>query len=332
MRKTQPLSEKPGTGLTRREFTRKLTLAGMGLPLAGSLFPSAALHPHGHRKPGKEPDPWKINLFSKHMQFLGYEEMAAACVEAGVDGVDLTVRPGGHVLPENVERDLPLAVKAVKNAGLELPMMATGITDPDDPLTEKVLKVASDQGIRYYRLGYYRYGQKLGIANSLEGIRDKMERLSRMNEKYGLHGAYQNHAGNYFGAPVWDLWQVIRDLDPRWIGCQYDIRHAHVEGAQSWPMALELLREHIRCLVIKDYEWGEEDDRWRIRNVPVGTGMVDFKRYFGLLKDYGISGPISLHIEYPLYPDENMPVPEKRAAAIQTVQQDVRALKGFLPG
>ena len=54
-----------------------------------------------------------------------------------MDGADLTVRPGGHVLPENVERDLPRAVKAFREAGLNIEMMATGITDPGRPAHRK---------------------------------------------------------------------------------------------------------------------------------------------------------------------------------------------------
>lgn len=331
---------------SRREFARKLALAGTAIPLAGAVAPLVA-----KTLPTKETgstntpvwssresartdsviDPFSVNIFSKHLQFLDYEEMADASAEAGVDGVDLTVRPEGHVLPENVERDLPRAVKAIRAAGLNPAMMATGITDPDDPLTERVLGTASEQGIRYYRLDYYHYDHEIGIVRSLDLIRDKMTRLTALNEKYGIHGAYQNHEGTNFGAPVWDLWGVVRDLDGQWTGCQYDIRHATVEGAKSWILGLELLKHHIRCMVIKDFEWEKVVGRWRIRNVPVGTGMVDFDDYFFRLQGYGIAGPISLHIEYPLYPDENMTVAEKKAAAIRTIRREVEAIRAMLP-
>jgi L-ribulose-5-phosphate 3-epimerase len=43
-----------------------------------------------------------VYIFSKHLQFLGYEDMAQAAAEIGFDGIDLTVRPGGHVPPETV--------------------------------------------------------------------------------------------------------------------------------------------------------------------------------------------------------------------------------------
>ncbi len=320
----------PGASQTRREFTRKMAVSATGLPLVGSLIPVSAIS-SPDRSAGTRAGLWKIHLFSKHLQFLGYNEMAEASIVAGLDGVDLTVRPGGHVLPENVERDLPLAAKAVRKAGLELTMMTTRITDPDDPATEKILRVASDLGIRYYRMGYYNYDKELGIVKSLETIRNKMSRLAIMNEKHGLHGAYQNHAGTRFGAPLWDLWQAIHDQNPQWIGCQYDIRHAVVEGAQSWPLGLELLKNHIKCMAIKDFRWSYEEGKWRIKNVPVGEGMVDFREYFKMLKAYGISGPVSLHIEYPLYPNKNITLAEKTAAAIRTIQHDVKSLKELLP-
>ena len=129
----------------RRDFVKTVSLAGGGMLAA----PMAISNPGWIKKAGEVS--WRIHFFSKHLQFLDYAEAADACVQAGMDGADLTVRPGGHVLPENVERDLPLAVKAFKKAGLTIEMMASGITDPKDPLTERVLRTASEQGIKYYR-------------------------------------------------------------------------------------------------------------------------------------------------------------------------------------
>ena len=285
-------------------------------------------HSPGASAPGA--DPWSFHFFSKHLQFLDYEGAAEACAEAGMNGADLTVRPGGHVLPEHVERDLPRAVQAFRKAGLEVVMMASGITDPDDPLTEKVLQTASEQGIKYYRLGYYYYDPALSVMNNLERIKVQMNGLARLHEKYQIHGAYQNHAGSYFGAPVWDLWTVIGDMDPRWTGCQYDIRHATAEGNGSWPLGLRLLKDHIRCLVIKDFRWGEENGKATEVNVPVGEGIVDFPAYFEWLKELGIRGPITIHLEYPMFPEKEMSLAQMKAHAVLLMRRDLDALKTFL--
>ena len=46
--------------------------------------------------------------------------------------------------------------------------------------------------------------------------------------------------------------------------------------------------------------WGEVDGRYKIVNVPIGDGMVDFNAYFKQLKQYNLKPPVSLHVEYPL--------------------------------
>jgi sugar phosphate isomerase/epimerase len=179
-------------------------------------------------------------------------------------------------------------------------MIATDIIDPDLPSTEAVLKAASAAGIKYYRTGYLNYDSTLGVAKSLEKFKKQLEKLAALNKKHNIHGAYQNHSGTRVGAAVWDLWFLVKNLDPRWMGVQYDPKHGTAEGAQSWIFDLDLLRNHIRCMDIKDFHWKKDGSNWKHQLVPLGEGMVDFKKYFGLVKQYGISGPISLHFEYDL--------------------------------
>jgi L-ribulose-5-phosphate 3-epimerase len=93
----------------------------------------------------------KICVFSKHFQWTSVAEAAAIASDIGFDGVDLTVRAGGHVLPERVEVDLPAAVEAVRRAGLTVPMISTEITSVQTPHAEAMLKTASQLGIRQYR-------------------------------------------------------------------------------------------------------------------------------------------------------------------------------------
>ena len=242
-----------------------------------------------------------VHIFSKHLQWLDYKGMAETAAEVGFDGVDLTVRPRGHVLPERAVDDLPKAVEAVKKAGIKVMMMTTAITDPQDPLTEPILKTASRLGVRYYRTGYYRYDRAKSVPATLDEIRPRLRDLAAMNEHYGIAASYQNHAGDgYVGAPLWDLHSLLKDFDPRWIGSQYDIRHATVEGGTSWPTTLRLLAPHINTLVAKDFLWAQRDGKWRTENCPLGQGMVDFPKYFSMLDDQKIAVPFSLHLEYPI--------------------------------
>ena len=257
--------------------------------------------------------------------------MAETAAEIGFEGVSLTVRPRGHVLPENVERDLPRAVEALKKAGLKAPMMTTAITDPDDSLTWDILKTASELGIEYYRMGYFKYHTDQSVMDALAIHRDQLRKLAELNKEYGIHGAYQNHSGTNVGGPVWDIHYLLEGLDPQWTGCQYDIRHATVEGGTSWTIGMKLLAPHIKITAIKDFRWIQDEDRWRILNTPLGEGMVDFAKYAEMTRELAVSGPISLHFEYDLPHDagsSNRDEIKKHTVAV--MKQDVGFLKKLL--
>jgi len=306
--------------LQKSKFTRRTFLSGLAAAGAGITLTGSAKQTEGQEK--SEVSGRKICIFTKHLQWLDYETMAETAAEIGFDGVDIPLRPKGHVLPEKVADDLPRAVEAVKKAGLDVPMITTAITGPDSPYAEQILKTAGGLGIGCYRLGYLNYDHSKGISESLESYKPQLRDLAQLNREYGIHGDYQNHAGVDVGATVWDIWYAIKDLDPRWIGCQYDIRHATAEGGNSWRLGLELISRFIKSTVIKDFKWGKVDGRWSTINTPVGEGMVDFKAYYELIKKLNVTGPVSMHFEYPHE--------RKRDVVIPVFRKDLEALRSIL--
>jgi len=275
---------------------------------------------------------FSIHLFSKHAQFLGYDELARVAAELGFDGLDLTVRPGGHVEPERVETDLPKAVDAMKKAGLKPLMMTTALNDPVDPLTRRVLETAAKQGIRTYRSAWFHYPDAGSLPEALAGFRQKIKGLAEMNRQLGLRGAYQNHAGTYVGSSLWEIHELLRETPPEAMGCQYDIRHATVEGGQSWATGLRLIAPRINSLDIKDFQWEAVGGKSKLINKPLGEGTVEFTRYFQMLKKLGVRGPISLHFEYDLGgAQEGSRTPTMpRETIFAAMRRDVQTLRRML--
>ncbi len=285
--------KKDKKGMSRRDFA-KLSAAALGsIPLMG--FDNSLFNPLWHPK-----DDIQVNLFSKHLQFLDYNAMSEAAAEIGFDGLDLTVRPKGHVLPERAVEDLPKAVEAMKKFGLQTTMMTTNIISANNPQSKQVLETASSLGLTHYRTGWLTYPEEKTIPESIEIHAQKLAALEVLNKKLGLYGGYQNHFGNHVGAPIWDIPQILKNTSSLHMGCQYDIRHAIAEGGGSWQLGLRLVQSHINSIDIKDFKWGQKDGKWQPINVPLGEGMVDFDSYFKLLKKYKINVPASLHLEYDL--------------------------------
>jgi L-ribulose-5-phosphate 3-epimerase len=305
--------------MKRREFLSSSLIAGSGLVLAAN----------GHLLADKL---FSINIFSKNLQWLDYERMAQAAAEIGFEGIDLTVRPNGHVKPERVVEDLPRAVEAVRNAGLQVPMITTAVLSADEAHTENILKTASKLGISSYRMGWIQYDQKLGIEDNLKKFEGEFKKLQALNKKYNIRGEYQNHSGAYLGSAVWDIAPILKKLSPASMGLQYDILHATVEGANAWPVALKLVAPYVASMPIKDFQWITKEGKSTMELVPLGMGTVDFRKYFGMLKELSIQGPFSMHFEYPLGGVENgttrLTIPE--ADVLNAMKKDLEKLRGML--
>ena len=279
----------------RREF-----IAGLGTGLLAAAGAQVQGKPSAQGRTLAVPD-WTYCIFSKHLQWLDYRELGAVVTQLGFDGVDLTVRPTGHVLPERVGTDLPRAVSAVAESGVRIPTVTTAITRPDGPGTREILETASGLGIPFYRLGYYRYPEEQEISETLAEIRRSLTGLADLNRRFRICGDYQNHAGaSHFGAALWDLREALEGLPRRWLGCQFDIRHATVEGGLAWPTNFRALAGRVHTVVVKDFRWKETPHGWKVENCPLGEGMVPVGPFLALLLKSGFAGPISLHCEYSL--------------------------------
>ncbi|WP_266367288.1 sugar phosphate isomerase/epimerase family protein [Tellurirhabdus rosea] len=310
------------TSLPRRDVLKGLLATG----LAAALPQPAEAAPRAVK-------PFGVHVFSKHLQFLNFTELAAVASDIGFDGVDLTVRPGGHVEPALAKQMLPRAAEALQQRNLPLLMMTTAITAADHSATRPILETAAQTGVRCYRTGWLPYPPNQPVAATIWNYQQQLTELARLNEAYGLAGAYQNHAGTNFGAAVWDLAQVLTAIKSPNMGVQYDIRHATVEGGMSWSNGLKLIMPHIRFLAIKDFVWEKRDGKWQVVNVPLGEGMVDFKSFFALLKAANFHAPISLHLEYPLggaeHGNKTLTIPKEKV--YEAMRRDLETLRKMLP-
>lgn len=271
-------------------LSRRSLLAGGTLLMAGPAF--AADHPK-----------LKVAVFSKHLQFLQGEELAKGVAELGFDAVDLTVRKSGHVEPATVARDLPPLVDIIRKHGLEVSMITTDVADTETPFTEDVLKAASTLGIRHYRFGAFKWANTGALDAQIEAFKPRLAKLAALNQRYGMCAIYHTHSGvGLVGASIWDLHEIMRDLEPKFIGINYDIGHATIEGGYGgWIASLRIAGRHLRGIAVKDFVWAKDaKGAWKEKWCPIGEGMVKLDQFFGLVQAMDFSGPVQIHYEYPL--------------------------------
>ena len=308
--------------LKRTEFIKDLSIIGAALPFADLSSPGYV----------NEKKNFPIYFFTKPLDEFEISFISECLAMAGLDGYDLSVRPKGKVEPEKIVDDLPKIIEVGRKYNLSTEMMVTSITNVNDRHTETVLKTASSLGIKHYRMGYYDFDLKEGIPKSLQRIRNNFEQLADLNRQYKIQAGYQNHSGVKVGAPLWDVYQLLQDLPVSSVSSQFDIRHAVTEGANSWLLSMHLLSKNIGSLAIKDFTWQIVNGKARVVSVPLGEGIVDFENYFKTLKELGLTAPISLHIEYPLFSrqEEGMALLEKQKIVVRKLKKDVDFIRGNL--
>jgi sugar phosphate isomerase/epimerase len=181
-------------------------------------------------------------------------------------------------------------------------MITAEITDIRTPHAEAILKAASRLGIGFYRWGGFVYTAEKSIPDQLAEFKTRVKDLADLNKEYGICAMYHTHSGiNRMGASIWDLWYVLKDFDSRYVGVNYDVGHATVEGGYGgWISTAKVTAPMMRGVAVKDFRWGVgANGNWQPQWCQPGKGMVDFAKFFVMLKANRFSGPFQLHYEYP---------------------------------
>jgi sugar phosphate isomerase/epimerase len=270
--------------LSRREFVQYSAAAAACVaaarPAAWAQAPSASRY--------------QFCAFTKFLQSLSFDKLADAVVGAGFHGVEAPVREGGHFPMAEAGDKLPQLVEALGKKDVSITILCTDVLRADQPHAEECLRSAASLGIKYYRMGFYKYDLAKSVQAQLAEIRPAIVDLAALNRELGMQAVYQNHSGaDHVGAAVWDAYEFLRDVPPQDVALAFDIRHATIEAGLAWPAVFNAVSDHIGAIFVKDFQWDGDS----AQHVPLGEGRVD-RKFFDLLEKSDFSGPVSLHVEY----------------------------------
>ncbi len=290
--------------MDRREFLASLSAAALAGCSTGAVRRGASA-----RLAASE-----FHVFSKMFQPPVVETPEKLCElmkGAGYDGIQWTVRKGGHVEPAEVAANLPRLVKIAEGFGLKCRSICTDITADAagkpglTPGSETVLKVAADCGVEMFRPAYFFYDAKTEtFSQSLDRIRGGFAALARLAARTGVKATYQNHSSwgpSVFGGLVWDVYECIRDLDPADVGLEYDPMHAFFETNLSWTHGLELVAPWIASVDLKVFHYqGDPKNPKKMKKqmVAAGEGVVPWAETKTPLDANGVKPLYVLHFEY----------------------------------
>ncbi|HEX2516790.1 MAG TPA: sugar phosphate isomerase/epimerase [Chloroflexota bacterium] len=248
-------------------------------------------------------------MFSKHLQTMSVRQAGETIKALGFDGVELTVRPGGHILPDNVEQDLPRAVGELREVGLEVPALVVEIHNRSEPSSAAVCRAAGAVGATVLRTSSARYREFGTIREQIDGARKDAQDLQSLGQEFGVRLCVHCHSGDFLSSSGPLLSMVLDGTDPRFVGVSLVLGHLTTEGGKSgWRQSIDLLQERVGIVAVKSFGWFHEPDPktadlvWNAKLVPLEEGNVRWRQAFELLRQVGWDKDgralVSLHSEY----------------------------------
>lgn len=265
---------------------------------AAAARPASGQQAHTANGPKARTSPG-ICVYSDIFRKVAYDELPMMLRDTGVDGVNLTVFPGGHVDPANADLHMFRSVEAMTGGGLDVPIISTKYVNLTDNTIRTVLGVCSEMGVPLFRSGNWRYGAAPDPQARLGEVQRDVSSLAAIARAAKMTVVIQNLTGDYVGAATWDMNLILRGLDPQTSGWDFDIGNATAESADGgWAVALRLATPRLKAVSARDFYWSKDGGGWKLTPCPLGDGMVDWPAFFRTLAGAHFTGPLTIHMDY----------------------------------
>jgi sugar phosphate isomerase/epimerase len=248
-------------------------------------------------------------LFSKLFQNRDLKGLIDLAHAHKLDGYDLCVRPGYLVNPDNAARMLPEVVAEMKRGGLSAPR-ATGnfaLLKTSHPTAEPILSAMDKANVRLLKLGYFHLDPDQDYWQLVDHVRKALDGWEKMAERFRVRVCYHTHSNRCMGLNCASMMHLLQGFDPRLIGAYIDPAHMVVDG-EEFAVGLAMVKEYLSIVALKDVlpvreeknGHGSRKNLW----VRAGEGVVDWTEVFANLSAVGFSGPMSVHCEFEVPPDQ----------------------------
>lgn len=227
--------------------------------------------------------PWKMPLpeLGEHVARLGFE------------AIELPVRPGYQVEPENVTRGLPEAARILARSGVRVASVA-------GPTDEATVLACAEAGVPIIRT-MARIGPA-GYLASVAALQAEYKALVPALERTGVVIGVQNHCDRFVANAV-GLRDLLAPFSPRHVAAVWDAAHEALNGMEP-EMALEVIWPSLCMVNLKNAFWQRtsgpeaETATWRHYWTSGRQGLASWPRVVAELKRRGYGGTVCLPAEY----------------------------------
>ncbi|MCY3831369.1 MAG: sugar phosphate isomerase/epimerase [Chloroflexi bacterium] len=239
----------------------------------------------------------ELALFVKPWKSLTLPQLARHVKALGFDLIELPVRPGFQVEPQNIERDLPAAVRLLAEESLRVLNVTAGMPLDD----ERLYSACAAAGIGMNRVMFPQGGTDYWAAEA--DARRQLDAALPFCEQYDFQIGIQNHSRRFVPVNEMGMYHLVKDYDPRYVAAVWDPAHNALEGMNS-DSALDVLAPRLCMVNLKNAYWqrvsGPEAEvaEWKIYWTSGAQGRASWSKVIAKLKAIDYRGPICFSAEY----------------------------------
>ena len=227
--------------------------------------------------------PWKMPL-PKLGEFIA---------GLGFAGIELPVRPGFQVEPENVTAGLPEAAGILGEFGLRISSVA-------GPTDERTIAACGETGVPIIRI-CIGMGPD-GYLATEKTWHERFDALLPLLEKHGVAVGIQNHYGNDIGSAI-GLRRLFENYDPQCVCAVWDAAHCALAGEPP-EAAADIVWSHLRIVNLKNAFWRRatgpeaENVEWQPYWTTGRQGLASWPTVAHELTKRSYEGNVCLTAEY----------------------------------
>jgi sugar phosphate isomerase/epimerase len=234
----------------------------------------------------------KLSVFTKPWR-VPIPALARWIQQLGFDGVELPVRPGYAVNPDNAAQSLPEAANILADHGLQIYSVAA-------PMTDAVIAACGAAGVPMLRIM-----APIGNENYFEAearIRREIDVVVGEARRQNVVIGVQNHCGRYVSHAL-GLHRLLEPYATNEVCAVWDAAHNALNG-EDLDIALDIIWARLGMVNLKNALWEAvetpEDPvaKWRPRWTIGRAGLASWPRVAADLIQRSYNGVVCLTAEY----------------------------------
>ena len=220
------------------------------------------------------------------------EEVFQLLCELGYDGVELRIKEDYHVPPDKIASYIKKLKELMTQYKLEIPVLATYLSIHEQNVLLPIFEAADRLGTK---------GVRVSLGPPLDGTRPYhtvaeetkrgLEKFIKVTQPFKAKALFEIHFKTLISSPSL-AYLLLKSFDPAKLGVIFDPGNMIIEGREDWKVGVEVIKDYLGHVHIKNASW-QKEGKWNWILNELEEGMVALEEVLNALISINYNGYLS---------------------------------------